>query len=109
MRIAALIIGIFGSVAGFIGAIFALFVGGIGGALGAEGAGQVAGLGVGALIASVAALVGAALAMAKPRTSAVIMGLSAIAGLIFISWAFVLGTVLLLLATLFAFLGRNQS
>lgn len=108
MRIAALIIGIFGSVAGFIGAIFALFVGGIGSAFGAEGAGEIAGLGFGALIASIAALVGAALAMAKPRTSAVIMGVSAIAGLIFVFMAFVIGTILLLLATLFAFLGRNQ-
>ena len=108
MRIAALIIGIFGSVAGFFGAIFALFVGGIGSAFGAEGAGQVTGLGFGALIASVAALVGAALAIAKPRTSAAMMGVSAIAGMIFVSYAFVLGTILLLLATLFAFLGRNQ-
>ena len=109
MRIAALIIGIFGSVAGFIGAVFAVFIGGLGGAFGAEGAGEVAGLGFGALIASVVALVGAALALAKPRTSAVIMGVSAIAGLIFVSAAFVLGTILLLIATLFAFLGRNQA
>ena len=108
MRIAALIIGIFGSVAGFIGAVFAVFVGGLGGAFGAEGAEQVTGLGFGALIASIVALVGAALAITKPRTSAILMGVSAIAGLIFVSFAFVLGTILLLIATLLAFLGRNQ-
>ena len=34
MKVAALIIGIFGSVAGFIGAIVALFIGGIGSAFG---------------------------------------------------------------------------
>ncbi len=109
MKIAALIVGIFGSVAGFIGAILALFVGGIGSAFGAEDAGQVTGLGFGALIASVVALVGAALALAKPRASAILMGISAIAGLIFVSFAFVLGTILLLIATLLAFLGRNHS
>ena len=35
MKVAGLIVGIFGSVAGFIGAIFALLLGGIGAAFGA--------------------------------------------------------------------------
>lgn len=107
MKIAALIIGIFGSIAGFMGALFALAVGGLGQAFGAEGAGEVTGLGFAAISASIVALVGAALAIAKPRLSAGLMTVSAIAGLIFVSWAFVLGTILLLLAALMAFLGRN--
>ena len=53
MRIAALIVGIFGAMAGFVGAIVALAVGGIGAAFG-EGT-DVAWLGFGALVMSVAA------------------------------------------------------
>ena len=58
--------------------------------------------------ASVAGLVGAALAMPKPKSSAIIMGLSAIAGLIFVTTAFIPGAILLLLAALFVFLGRKR-
>lgn len=36
------------------------------------------------------------------------MGVSAIAGVIFVAAAFVPGTILLLLAALFAFLGRKR-
>lgn len=58
--------------------------------------------------ASVAGLVGAALAMPKPKASAIVMGLSAIAGVIFVAAAFIPGAILLLLAALFAFLGRKR-
>ena len=106
MRIAALIVGIFGAMAGFVGAIVALAVGGIGAAFG-EGT-DVAWLGFGALVMSVGGLVGAALSIAKPRIAAVLMVVSAVFGLIFISFGYVLATVLLLVAALLAFLGRER-
>ena len=106
MKIAALIIGIFGAMAGFIGAIIALTVGGIGAAFG-QGT-EVAWLGFGALVMSVVGLVGAALAIAKPRVAAVLMAVSAILGVIFVFVAYILATVLLLVAALLAFLGRER-
>lgn len=69
MRIAGLIIGIFGAIAAFIGAIFALVVVGIGGALEAKGAETVVIGGWIALLMSIVGLVGAALSMAKPRVA----------------------------------------
>ena len=108
MSIAALIIGIFGAVAGFVGALLGLLVGGIGSAFGAEGAATIGYLSLCALGVSIIALVGAALALAKPRFSAFLMASSAIVGLVLIGAAFVVATVLLLIAALLAFLGRNS-
>ena len=108
MRIAALIVGIIGSIAAFAGALFALFFGAVGTAIDAEGGAEVTGLGFGALLMSIVALVGAALAMGKPRLAAALMAISAVAGLILVSFAYVLGTVLLLIAALLAFLARNE-
>jgi hypothetical protein len=42
MRVAALIVGVFGGVAGFIGGILVLGLSGVGGAFGLEGAGGMA-------------------------------------------------------------------
>lgn len=108
MRIAALALGVLGAAAGFIDAVYVVFIGGFGASLGAEGGEQVFAQGLGAVGASVAGLVGAVLAMPKPKASAIVMGLSAIAGVIFVTAAFIPGAILLLLAALFAFLGRKR-
>ena len=108
MRIAALIVGIFGAMAGFIGALVALAVGGIGGAIEVEGAETVIIGGWIALLMSVVALVGAALSMAKPRVAAGLMAVSAIVGVIAVFAAYVLATILLTVAAIFAFLGRQR-
>ena len=108
MRIAALIIGIFGSLAGFIGSIVAMFVGSVAGAFGADDSGLVVGLGLGALLMSIMGLVGAALVIARPRLSAAMMGTSAIVGFVLVFVAYILAAVLLLIAAILAFLGRNS-
>ncbi len=108
MKIAALIIGIFGAMAGFIGSILAIVVGGIGAGLGADEGEQIALFGFLALIMSIVGLVGAALAMAKPKVSAALMVISAVVGVILVSAAYALATVLLLIASLLAFLGRHS-
>ena len=106
MKIAALIIGIFGSMAGFIGAIIGLFIGGIGAAFGAGE--EVAWLSFAALGMSIVGLVGAALAMAKPRAAAGLMVVSAVLGTILIFVFYILAAVLLIVAAFLAFLGRER-
>ena len=54
------------------------------------------------------ALGGACLSIAKPKVAAVMMMFSAIGGVIAIAMFGVLGGILLLAGTLFAFLGRNE-
>ena len=117
MRIAALIVGILGSLAGVIGAIVAMAIGGIGVGVGeivedstvtSEGR-EIVWLGVVALIASLVGLVGAALAIAKPRISATAMLLAAIVGFICVFVAYIIGGLLLLVAAILAFLGRKEA
>ena len=108
MKIASLIVGILGAMAGFIISILVIVTGGIGVGLGAETGAEIAVRGFGALVMSVVALVGAALAVAKPRVSVALMTISAIAGVILISAGYALPAVLLLIAALFAFLGRRS-
>ncbi len=105
MKIAALIIGIFGSAAGFIAALFGLLIGGIDAAIG--GGTQIAWMAFVALGVSVLALVGAALAIAKPRFSAVVMVVCGVVGLVFVGLFWIVAAILLAIAALLAFLGRK--
>lgn len=109
MRIAGLIVGVLGSVAGFIGALLALLVGGLGGALDVEGAGTVTGLSFVAIGASIVGLVGAVLSMVKPRLAASMMLASAIVGVVAVFVAYILATVLLLIGAALTFFGRNEN
>ena len=61
-----------------------------------------------AFVASVVGLVGGAIAIAQPKAAAILMLVAAIVGVISISAAFVPATILLLIAALLAFLGRNK-
>ena len=106
MKIAALIIGIFGSMAGFIAAIIIILVGGVFETVGVGGA-EIAAPGFWGMGMSVVGLVGAALALAKPRIAAGLMVVSAIGGGIAISLFYAPAAVMLLIAALLAFLGRK--
>jgi hypothetical protein len=108
MRIAGLIIGVFGAISAFGGAIFVLFISGVAEVLGAEGADQLAIGGVIALIMSIVALVGAVLSMAKPRLAVALMIVAAIVGLIAVFAAFIPATVLLFIASGLTFFGRKE-
>lgn len=108
MRIAALILGIFGALAGFVGSLITIFTASVGGAFGLPDAEIVTVVSVIALIMSIVGLIGATLSIAKPRIAASLMLVSAIVGLICIFVAYMLASLLLLLAALFAFLGRGR-
>ena len=106
MKLAGLIIGIFGSVAGFIAALIGLLVGGIDAAIG--GGTELAWLGFVALIVSIVALIGAALAIAKPRFSAITMLVCGVAGFVCISAFWIPAGLLLGIGALLTFLGRKS-
>ncbi len=102
MRLAALIVGIFGSIGAFIYGLFILLLAGLGAAVGEEGdQGAIAGMSIYGLLimlASVVALVGAALSMARPRLAAGMMFGTGFFSLLYLSW----------IAALLAFLGRYE-
>ena len=103
MKVAALVIGILGSIAAFVAALFAGGVGAIGGAIHAHGAGGVGGLAVSAWLASILGLVGAILAIGRPGAAWVCMLVAAVWVVISVSAFGIPGGVLLLIAAIFSF------
>lgn len=108
VRIAALILGLLGAFAGFAGALFAMGIGGLGSALGGEGAEVVIGLGATAFVISFVALIGTALALAKPQGAGITMIICGIAGIIAISAGYVIAGPLLIIAGILAVLGKRE-
>ena len=109
MRVGALVLGVVGGIFGLIAALLALGIGGAGSAFGTQGSGTVVGLGFSAIAFSLLGLLGAGLAMAKPRFAATLLLVSAIGFLISVSWFALITTPLFLLAGLLAFLGRGRT
>ena len=108
MRIAALITGLIGGTLGFLSGLVVLPFGGVGLALGGAGAGETAGLGFAAMGLALFGCVGAALALAKPRLSSVMLLVAGVGSIIAISYFAIVAAPLLLVAALLAFMGRNQ-
>ena len=108
MRVGALVVGILGSIGAFIGASCVVAGGAVLDAFGEEEGAEIAGQGFLGFGASVLGLVGAAIAIAKPRTASVLMLVAAVVGLIVNGGFFIPGAILLGIGSLLAFLGRNE-
>ncbi len=108
MKIASLVLGILGGIAGLIAATLALGVGGLGAAFDAEGASTVIGLGWSAFLFALIAIVGGAIAIAKPKVSGWMQLIACIGGLISISAFWTVSFILLLMGSIFAFVGAKQ-
>jgi hypothetical protein len=109
MRFLALGLGILGAVAGFIGGLIVILIGAVGGLFAAEGTATVVLLGLAAMAASTVALFGSGLAAARPSFGAVLLGISAVVGLLAVSLAYVPAAIFLGLAAVLAFMGRRTA
>ncbi|MFH1916773.1 MAG: DUF4064 domain-containing protein [Nanoarchaeota archaeon] len=107
-RTTEFVLGLIGGIVGFIGAIIAMFVGGLGGAFGAKGASTIVTLGWVAILFAIIGIVGAALVKSKTKLGGWFMLVSAIGGLIAVSFAYALAFVLLLIAGLMAVLKKGD-
>jgi len=103
-----LILGIVGGIAGMCGAAFALFVGGVDAAFSASGTSSVVSLGVIAIFFSLLGLIGGGLALSKPKVAGVMMLISAIGGVISISWGYAVALPILLAGGIFALIGKKE-
>jgi len=108
LKVASMILGIIGGIAGFGGALFALFVGGIDAAFSASGTSSIVGLGVAAIFFSLIGLVGGALVLKKPKAAGIMMLVGAIGGVISISWGYVVAFPVLLVAGILALIGQKE-
>src|SRR6516162_9024731 len=96
MRVAALVLGIIGGLFGLVAASAALAIGGIGAAFGSDSASLVVGGGWAALALSIVGIVGASLALAKPKIAGAMMLVAAIGGVVCVFVAYLLPAPLLL-------------
>ena len=109
MKIAAMVLGILGGLAGLGGAIVALFLGGLGSAFGAQGAGLISNLGFFAIPLSILGIVGGAMASAKPALAGKLMIASAVGGFIAIFFAYMIAAILLVIAGILAIMeGKKE-
>lgn len=107
-RTVEFVLGLIGGIFGFFGAVFALMVGGIGKFFGGEGASTIVGLGWVAIVFSIIGIVGAALVKSRAKVGGWLMILSAVGGVISISFAYSLSFVLLIIAGLMAVIRKND-
>ena len=111
MKIAAMVLGILGSVVTFFVSVGAVVLGGLFSAITGDGFAYLVGWLV--VLSSIAALVGAILTYSNPRVGAILLGIAAIPSILFTllvsSLFFGLGTLLLVIATVLAFIASSQS
>ena len=110
LKIAATALGICGSVVTFFVSVFTVALGGLFSAITGEGIFVFIGWLV--VLSSIFALVGAILTYSNPRVGAILLGIAAIPSLLFTFAGagifFGLGTLLLVIATVLAFIARTQ-
>ena len=111
LKIAAMVLGILGSVVTFFVSVGAVVLGGLFSAITGDGFAYLVGWLV--VLSSIAALVGAILTNSNPRVGAILLGIAAIPSILFTllvsSLFFGLGTLLLVIATVLAFIASSQS
>ena len=110
MKIAAMVLGILGSVVTFFVSVGAVVLGGIFSAITGEGIFVFVGWLV--VLSSILALVGAILTNGNPRVGATLLGIAAIPSILFTLMGagmfFGLGTLLLVIATVLAYISSTQ-
>jgi hypothetical protein len=102
------VLGLIGGILGIFGSLIALAVGGFGGAVGAEGATTVIGLGWLGILFSVIGIVGSALVKSKLRLGGALMTVSAIGGVVSISFAYIPSFILLIIAGLMGLFKKKR-
>ncbi|MDO8633758.1 MAG: DUF4064 domain-containing protein [archaeon] len=115
-RTVEFVLGLIGGILGFFGALAALLLGGLAGAIGeaveskevVDSSSFIVVLGFAAIIFSIVGIVGSVLVRNKPRLGGALMLVSAIGGLISISWFYSLSFILLLIGGLMGVLKKNN-
>ncbi len=99
-RTAEFTLGLLGGIFGFFGAVLALALGTLGSAFGASSASTIIGLGWGAIIFSIIGIIGSVIVRGRAKQGGLLMIISALGGLICISFYYLLPFVLLIIGGL---------
>lgn len=107
-RTVEFVLGLIGGIIGFFSALIAIFIGGIGSVFGMGGASTITNLGWLAMIFSIIGIIGASIVKNKTKVGGWMMVVSAVIGLISISFYYVLPFVLLIISGLMALIKRGD-
>ena len=108
-RTVEFVLGILGGIFGFLGAMFVLFFGSIYSSFGGKDASTLVSLGLAAMLFAILGITGAALVKNKAKLGGAFMIISAIGGVISISFMYALSFILLIIAGLMAILKKEKS
>lgn len=106
MKVGALVLGILGGLWGVFDSIFALAIGEAGGTLNAPVA--IAGGDIGAIFLGLIGIIGASLSIDRPLIASIVMIIGGVASLILMSAGFIIAAPLLIIGSIFAFIGYIQ-
>ncbi|WP_121444374.1 DUF4064 domain-containing protein [Brockia lithotrophica] len=109
MRVASLILGIVGGIAGLGGALFALFVGAVDAAFSETGTSPVVVQGIFSILFSLLGIVGGAFSLNKPKISGILMIVASLGGLVSISWGYVVAFPSLLIGGILAIISSKNN
>lgn len=107
-RTTEFVLGLIGGIFGFIGAIMALMVGGIDAAFSDNGTSEVTGLGWGAFLFSILAIVGSVVVKSKARLGGILLIVAAIGGVISISMFYLVPAVLIFIGGLMGVIRKDK-
>lgn len=116
-RTAEFVLGLVGGIFGFLAALAAIVIGGLAASFGEAFESQETGslgssvilLGFAAIVFSIIGIAGAALVKGKPKLGGTLMIVSAIGGLISISWFYSLSFILLIIGGLMGVLSKGET
>jgi hypothetical protein len=103
---AEFILGLLGGIFGFVPAVLALGIGSL--AAGFGGSINIAGLGLLAIVASIVGIIGAAVSGGNPKVGGGLMVISAVMGLIGVSFFYLLSAVLLFVGGIMSLIKKTK-
>ncbi|MFJ6411306.1 DUF4064 domain-containing protein [Terribacillus saccharophilus] len=103
------VLGLIGGILGFFGAIFALFMGSIDAAFNDTGSSSLTGLGWFAFLFSTLAIIGSIVVKSKAKLGGVLLLISAVGGLISISFFYLISAVLIAIAGFMGVFKKNKT
>lgn len=108
-RTTEFVLGLIGGIFGFFGATIALFVGGIDAAISETGSSTLTGLGWAAFLFSALAIVGSVVVKSKAKLGGILLLVSAVGGLISISFFFLISAILIGIAGIMGLVRKDKT
>ncbi|GGM18561.1 hypothetical protein GCM10011351_00420 [Paraliobacillus quinghaiensis] len=107
-RTTEFVLGLIGGILGFFGAILALFIGGVDAAFSETGSSSLTGLGWSAFLFSALAIVGSVVVKSKAKLGGTLLLVSAVGGLISISFFYLISAVLIGIAGIMGLVRKEK-